>query len=91
MQPKRPFLPELNALRHYPKAGPEWRSRHLGLAKAHGKLIHPALKLRASGERLRLIRSPGPDLTVTRPSDEIGIGLFVLDQLDYTLDTRLPV
>ena len=82
MQPKRPFLPEFYALRHDPKAGPMRRARHRAFGKAARKLLHPPLELGAAGERLRLVRGPGADLTVARPAGEIGVGLLVADQLD---------
>src|SRR6516225_561122 len=91
MQPKRPLLPELYALRDHPKAGPVWRPRYLGRAKAALELVDPPLKLGAAGERARLVRSPGADLTVARPAGEIGIRGLVVDLFDGPFDANLSV
>src|SRR5437899_1406779 len=91
MQPKRPFLPELDALRHDAEARPKRRPRHLGLAKAAGKLLDPALEHAAAGERARLVRGPGADLTVARPAGEIGVRLVIRDLFDGALDANLSV
>ena len=59
MQPKRPLLPELDALRHDPKAGPVRRPRHLALGKPARKFARPAVRARrgwraaATGRRPR--------------------------------------
>src|SRR5260370_32028479 len=91
MQPKRPFLPEFDGNRHDAKAGPMRWPRHRAFGKPPRKLLHPPFELGAAGERLRLIRGPGADLTVARPAREIGVSLLPGDQFDRTPDDNIAV
>src|SRR6516162_1066850 len=91
MQPKRPLLPELYALRDQPEAGPICRPWHGLVAKALRKLADTLFELSAARERLRLIGGPGTDLAVARPGGEIGVRFRVADQFYDTFDTDLTI
>src|SRR5262249_18240205 len=91
MQPKGPFLPEFYALREHCETGPVSRSRYRRVTETMRKLVHQPLERGSAGERLRLLRRPGTNLTVARSGSEIGIRLLVCDEFGDTLDTNLAV
>src|SRR5215469_1256633 len=55
MQPKWPLLPELDARRYDPKAGPRYWPRHRRLAEPAGEVVDPPLELGTARERLGLV------------------------------------
>src|SRR5215469_11083078 len=77
MQPKRSLLPELDARRQDPKAGPVNRPRHRRFAKSARIVVDALFELGAARQRLRLIRGPGADLAVARPAGKIGVSVLV--------------
>src|SRR6516164_3513507 len=91
MQPKRPLLPEFYLLRYDTKAGPVGGPRHLALGKPARILAESLLKVGAASKESRLVGGPGADLAVPRPGGEVGVGLFVFDQLDQALDANLRI
>src|SRR5271166_6642430 len=91
VQPKRPLLPKLYALRHNPEARPISRTRYCTRFEAAGKLFDPALELGVAPERARLVRGPSAELAVAWAAGEIDIRLVVPDRFDRTLVANLPV
>src|SRR5882672_12076135 len=91
VQPKRPFLPELDPCRLEPKAGPVRRPWHRALlGKLPGVRRETALQHLAVGQRLGLVGGPGADLAVARPAREIGLRLLLGNRHDSALDPDLP-
>src|SRR6266481_1826852 len=62
VQPKRPFLPELDPVRLDPETGPVLRAWHRALlGKLPGERRETALQHLAVRQRLRLVGGPGAD------------------------------
>src|SRR3546814_16118990 len=76
VQTESAVLPELDEPRRQAEARPVRRPRPLADGVLGGEQRHPLLQLEAALQRPRLLAVPGPDLVLTGPAVEVGVGFF---------------
>ena len=76
MQPMGPSQPEFDSLGCEAIARPEWGTGYVPAIEFFRRLREPIFQDFPGGKRLRLTRSPRPNLAFARAGGEIGVRLF---------------
>lgn len=83
------LLPEFDAFRHNPVAGPKGRTRHGASGVAQRIRCAGSLKVEVAVHRSGLRRGPGPELAEAWSSGEVGVGLGFRHVFNTTVDAHL--
>ena len=91
VQPKRPVLPEFDQQRHETVTGPVGRPWNCSQRKFRRAKRNRLLEGMPAFQRRGLFASPCTDLGKAWSRGKIGIGIAVLDTVDQTAQSHLPI